>query len=178
MGLKLVGWLRTLLTCMHRWKRRRIRCRCLRVTSTDPERPPGSLCAADGLDSAGQGRPLATVNDASKKNYCFCPLVSLVSIYSDHLRTERVFLLRDRRLLATASGFATCRTPLPVEFPLLKPSCAPMCLLPRVLTTTTEAFVATGGPLPPAKSTEEGLLPSTKRRLAHVESIVERRGFA
>ena len=46
-GSKLIGWPRTLPICMYRWKRRRIRCRLLRVTSSDPKRPRGHLLGRD-----------------------------------------------------------------------------------------------------------------------------------
>ena len=38
---------RTLLICMHRWERPRMRCRRLHVYSTDPKRPQGDLFGRD-----------------------------------------------------------------------------------------------------------------------------------
>ena len=42
---------RTLLICMHRWNPPRVRCRRLRASSTDPNRPPGDLRTTNQQDS-------------------------------------------------------------------------------------------------------------------------------
>ena len=64
---------RTLLICMHRWERPRIRCRRLRTSTTDQKRPPGDLRATNRQDAIDAPALVASSISRIKKISFFAP---------------------------------------------------------------------------------------------------------
>ena len=60
---------RTLLICIHRWKRPRTRRRRLCTSSTDPKRPQGHLRAANGQDFTTSAAPLHGESDRARRRF-------------------------------------------------------------------------------------------------------------
>jgi hypothetical protein len=64
---------RTLLICMHRWERPRMRCRRLPMSSSDPRRPQGDLRTTNRQDSIDAPALVASSISRIKKIIFFAP---------------------------------------------------------------------------------------------------------